>query len=80
MNPINHAEFDNDDATRIGLAVTGGISAREGAIETIESVRSQIDPYTTVRRFYVRNRASLIGNSAPAPQETEKLPDYELDF
>ena len=80
MNPINYAEFDGDDATRIGLAATGGISAREGAIETVDSVRDQIDPYTTVRRFYVRSRAAAIGNSDPVPNNTEQLPDYELDF
>ena len=80
MNPINYAEFDGDDATRIGLSVVGGISAREGAIETVDSVRDQIDPYTTVRRFYVRSRAAAIGNSEPVPNNTEELPDYELDF
>jgi phospholipid-binding lipoprotein MlaA len=80
LNPLNYAEFDNDDATRIGLAIGNGIQARESAIETVESVRAQVDPYTTVRRFYVRNRASLIGNSAPTSEDTEKVPDYELDF
>ncbi len=80
LNPLNYAQFDNDDETRIGLAIVGGISGRAGAIETVESVRSQVDPYTTVRRFYVRNRAALIGNSEPASNEIEKVPDYELDF
>jgi phospholipid-binding lipoprotein MlaA len=80
MNPINYAEFDGDDAARIGTAVVGGVSAREGAIETVDSVRDQIDPYTTVRRFYVRSRAAAIGNSDPVPTNTEQLPDYELDF
>ncbi|MDP3739697.1 MAG: VacJ family lipoprotein [Hyphomonadaceae bacterium] len=80
MNPINYAEFDGDDATRIGTAVVGGVSAREGAIETVDSVRDQIDPYTTVRRFYVRSRAAAVGNSDPVPTNTEQLPDYELDF
>jgi phospholipid-binding lipoprotein MlaA len=80
INPINHAEFENDDATRVGLAALEGLAARESAIETIDGVRQQIDPYTTARRFYVRNRAGLVGNSQPASQENEKLPDYELDF
>jgi phospholipid-binding lipoprotein MlaA len=80
INPINHAQFENDDATRLGFAAAEGLSARENAIETIEGVRDQVDPYTTVRRFHVRNRAALIGNSAPSTQENEKVPDYELDF
>ncbi len=80
MNPINHAEFENDDEIRIGFAALGGLSGREGAIEAIDGVRDQIDPYTTARRFYVRNRAALVGNSQPMPEDIEKVPDYELDF
>lgn len=81
LNPINYAEFEGDDAFRIGTAIAGGLSGREGAIETIDDVRAtQVDPYTTLRRFYVRNRAALVGNSAAPPNETEKVPDYELDF
>lgn len=80
LNPLNYPEFKNDDATRLGLAIIGGIDAREGAIETIQEVRNQVDPYTTVRRLYGRTRAADIGNAAVPPNENEKLPDYELDF
>lgn len=80
MNPINHAEFENDDEVRLGLGALGALAAREDAIEAIDGIRDQVDPYTTVRRFYVRNRAALIGNSEPLSNETEKVPEYELDF
>lgn len=80
MNPINHAEFESDDEVRIGLGVLGGLAAREDAIEAIDGIRDQIDPYTTVRRFYVRNRAALIGNSEPSPKPAGEVPEYELDF
>ena len=80
MNPINYAEFENDDETRIGLAALGALAAREDAIEAVEDVRTQLDPYTAVRRFYARSRAAAIGNPVATPEETEKLPDYELDF
>lgn len=80
INPINYAEFDNDDEVRIGLGALGGLVAREDAIEAIDGIRDQVDPYTTVRRFYVRNRAALIGNSEPSLNATEKVPEYELDF
>jgi phospholipid-binding lipoprotein MlaA len=81
LNPLNYAQFDGDTETRIGVAALGGLSARESAIETVDNVRStQIDPYTTLRRFYVRNRAAEIGNQPPVSIETEKVPDYELDF
>ena len=80
MDPLNYAEFESDDETRIGIAILGGLSGREDAIEAVDGIRDQVDPYTTVRRFYVRNRAALIGNSEPASNETEKVPEYELDF
>lgn len=81
LNPLNHAEFEGDDATRIGLAATGGLVARESLIDTIDDARStQLDPYVTLRRFHVRNRQALIGNVAPGPTDVPKVPDYELDF
>jgi len=80
IDPINHAEFKNDNETRVGIAVVGAISDREEAIETVNDVRTQVDPYTVVRRFYVRSRATAIGGSAPQPNNTEKVPDSELDF
>jgi phospholipid-binding lipoprotein MlaA len=81
MDPLNYAEFDGDVETRIGTGILAGLSGRERAIETIDDVRAtQVDPYTTLRRFYVRNRASEVGNQAPQSEDTPKVPDYELDF
>ena len=44
LNPLNYPEFESDDETRLGIAVLGGINAREGAIEASDQVRNQIDP------------------------------------
>ncbi len=80
-NPLNYAEFDGDTATRIGTSAMGGLSAREDALETVEDVRdTRLDPYTTLRRFHVRNRAAQIGNRDFVPNEIQEVPDYELDF
>lgn len=80
LDPLNYAQFDGDDATRVGVAVTRGLSDREQAIETINDVRTQVDPYTAVRRFYVRSRALAVDSSTPQPKDNEKVPDSELDF
>ncbi len=81
MNPINHARFDGDDETRLGLGVLGGISARERNLDLVDDARdTQLDPYTTLRRFHVRNRAAEVGNITTDPEEVEEVPDYELDF
>ena len=80
LNPLNYPQFDGDAATRIGIGVAGAISGREAAIETVEGVRDQVDPYTTVRRFSVRNRALAVGNMELAPVELDKVSDDELNF
>lgn len=81
FQPLNYAEFEGDDAFRTARIAMSAISGREGALEIVDDLRAtQVDPYTTARRFYVRNRAALVGNDAPQPEETEKVPDYELDF
>ncbi|HOY77025.1 MAG TPA: VacJ family lipoprotein [Hyphomonadaceae bacterium] len=80
LNPLNYPEFESDDEIRMGIGVLGGINGRAGAIEAINEVRNQIDPYTTVRRFYDRTRAQDIANAPIQPNETEKLPESELDF
>jgi phospholipid-binding lipoprotein MlaA len=84
LNPINYAEFDGDDAFNISARVLGVLAGRESAIETIDSVReTQLDPYTTLRRFHIQNRDRQIGREWP-PQEqqedAEDVPDYELEF
>lgn len=80
LNPLNYPEFENDDEIRMGIAVLSGVNARAGAIDAINEVRNQIDPYTTVRRFYDRTKAQDIANAPVQPNETEKLPESELDF
>jgi phospholipid-binding lipoprotein MlaA len=81
MNPINYARFEGDTETRVGLGVLGLLSGREQAIETIDDLRtSQIDPYATVRRFYVRDRAADAGIPVAQSEDAEKVLDFELDF
>lgn len=80
LNPLNYPEFESDDEIRLGIAVLGGINAREGAIEAIDELRNQVDPYTTVRRLYGRTRAEDIGIPYTDPNNAEEVPEDELDF
>jgi ABC-type transporter lipoprotein component MlaA len=64
----------------VGVVALNGLSARESAIQTVDGVREQVDPYVTVRRFYVRGRAAAIRNNQPLPNDIQKVPDSELDF
>ena len=80
-NPLNFAQFDGDDATRVGVLAARGISAREDAIEVVDDLRAtRLDPYSSVRRYHVISRASEIGNREIAPNEIQEVQDYELDF
>jgi phospholipid-binding lipoprotein MlaA len=80
LNPLNYPEFQNDDSIRLGIAALGGINAREGAIETIDELRNQVDPYTTLRRLYGRTRAADIGIPYAEPNDASDLSEDELDF
>jgi ABC-type transporter lipoprotein component MlaA len=60
--------------------VLGGINAREGAIEAVDELRNQIDPYTTLRRLYGRTRAADIGIPYIEPNDAQEVPEDELDF
>lgn len=80
LNPLNHPEFDNDDAIRAGTFVLWGIDAREGALEATDELDQQIDPYTTVRRLYGRTRAADIGMPLEELNDASDLTDDELEF
>ena len=80
LNPLNYPEFESDDEIRLGITVLGGINTREGAIERIDELRQQIDPYTTLRRLYGRTRAADIGIPYDEPNDAPELTDDELDF
>jgi phospholipid-binding lipoprotein MlaA len=80
VDPVNYVQFSKDNEIRLGFVIANGLTAREEAIETFDTVRTQVDPYTTVRRFYVRSRAAAIGSSDPEPRTIEEVPDFELDF
>ncbi|MEM6627079.1 MAG: VacJ family lipoprotein [Pseudomonadota bacterium] len=81
FDPLTWTEFEGDDAFMVGRAVVGAISAREGAIETIDNLRStQADPYTAVRRIYGQTRAAAIRNGEEDPSAYENLPDFDEEY
>jgi len=80
LNPLNYPQFENDDAIRLGTFALWGIDAREDGIEAFNDLRSQVDPYTTLRRLYGRTRAADIGIPYDAPNDAPELTDDELDF
>jgi phospholipid-binding lipoprotein MlaA len=75
FQPLNYAQFDGDDAVRATRGVLGAVSAREGAIEAIDSLRAtSIDPYIAVRSSYATLRESAIRNGQTDVQD---LPDFD---
>jgi phospholipid-binding lipoprotein MlaA len=75
FQPLNYAEFDGDDAVRIGRAVVGAVSAREAAIEAVDSLRAtSIDPYVTARASYSTIRESAIRNGQT---DVKDLPEFD---
>lgn len=81
FDPLTWTKFDGRDTLRITKGVLGVLSAREAAIETVDDVRSsQLDPYTTLRRFYVRNRAMQTHQGGAGQDPDEQVPDSERKF
>jgi phospholipid-binding lipoprotein MlaA len=75
FDPLNYAQFDGDDAVRIGRGVLTVVSAREGAIEAIDSLQAtSIDPYVSIRTTYLLLRESAVQNGQTNVQD---LPDFE---
>ncbi|MEL6829073.1 MAG: VacJ family lipoprotein [Pseudomonadota bacterium] len=77
MNPLNYAEFENDDETRIGLAVIGALSARERLEPTIQILRDQPEPYTALRRNYDQSRRAAIRDGQEEQDPYANLPEFD---
>ncbi len=75
FDPLNYAEFEGDDAVRVTRTVLGVVSAREGAIEAIDSLKATaLDPYVSTRSTYLLLRESAVQNGQTSVQD---LPDFE---
>lgn len=75
LNPLSWTEFDGESAFTTSRYVLGGLSAREGLIETVDTIRqSSTDPYVTYRSSYELSRESAIRNG---PQDVQDLPEFE---
>lgn len=77
FQPLNWAEFEHDTAFRTTRASIGLVSGREGAIEAVEELRNQIDPYTALRQFYVKSREGAIRNGQLQEDLFEDLPEFD---
>lgn len=75
FQPLNYAQFESDDAVRVGRAVISAVSAREASIEAIDDLRaSSIDPYVSARSTYSLLRESAVHNGQT---DVKDLPDFE---
>jgi phospholipid-binding lipoprotein MlaA len=75
FDPLTWAESDNIDTARAARTGMAALSAREGAIEAVESARRDaIDPYVSIRTSYGLVRESAIRNGRADVQD---LPEFE---
>ena len=81
FNPLNYAQFEGDDAFRIGTGVVGVVAIRENLIEAVEVLRDQPEPYVALRRNYTQQRAAAIRDGREQEDPFEDLPDFDdYDF
>lgn len=75
FDPLSWAAFSEADEARIIRGATTGVSAREGALEAVDSIRSDsLDPYVSIRSSYELLRQSAIQNG---PGDVQDLPEFE---
>ena len=77
INPLNYAQFENDDEVRIGLGVVGALSARERLDEAVEILRDQPEPYTALRRNYDQSRRAAIRDGREEQDPYANLPEFD---
>ena len=77
FQPLNWAEFDGETAFQATRSTVGLVSGRESAIEAVEDLRGQIDPYTAMRQFYVKGREGAVRNGELKEDLFEDLPDFD---
>lgn len=80
MNPLNYAQFENDDEVRIGLTVVGALAARERLDGAIEILRDQPEPYTALRRNYDQSRRAAIRDGREEQDPYANLPEFDDSF
>lgn len=74
IDPINEAEFRNEDEARAIRGVLTGLTARTDVLEAVDEVRATSDPYLTIRTTYMLLRETEIRNGKA---ELPDLPDFQ---
>lgn len=86
LNPLNYAEYGNDEdlnlGIRAGLGTLGAINTRYKLSDALENLESQPDPYSALRFFYLSDRRAAIRDGADAEEDTstQELPDFDAYF
>ena len=68
---------DLDEQIAVGRTVVGALATRERLIETIETLRSQPEPYVALRRNYTTQRQAAVRNGQIEADPYKDLPDFD---
>ena len=83
LNPTTYVNYTDDDddevVLRVGMVVLNGLNSRARAQDSIETLKSQAEPYVALRNLHVRQRDAAIRNGQSDPEAYDELPDFD-DF
>ena len=81
LNPLNYAEYGNDEdvniGVRAGLGTLGAINTRYNLSGQIEALEDQPSPYVALRDIYLSQRAAAIRDGAEEEDLFKDLPDFD---
>ncbi len=84
LNPLNYAEYGNDEdvnvGVRAGLGTLGAINTRYRLSDQIETMERQAEPYAALRFIYLSQRRANVRDGAEEETSSQESPDFDAYF
>ena len=81
LNPLNYAEYGNDEdvniGVRAGLGTLGALNTRYKLSDQLAALEEQPSPYVALRDIYLSQRAAAIRDGAEEEDLFKDLPDFD---
>jgi len=81
LNPLNYAEYGNDEDTNLavrgGLGTIGAIHLRYELADQLQALQDQPSPYVALRDIYLSQRAAAIRDGQEEEDLFKDLPNFD---
>lgn len=81
INPLNYAQYGNDNAVntgiRGGIGFLGALNTRYNLSDQLDALNEQPEPYTALRRIYLTQRRGAVLDGQEIEETFTDLPDFD---